>query len=252
MIPMKANIESISLSVITVVYNGAALLEQTIRSVAEQTYPFIEYIVVDGASTDKTLDIIHQHQSVITKWISEKDTGIYNAMNKGIAMANGQWICLLNSGDVFVDHQTVQMIVDALTQSADYDIVYGNILVKNKTGDLIEKVASKPCNKHRMIFCHQSAFVKTELLRKYPFDEQYRMSADLKFFKQCYIAHHKFLQLHFPVVVYNTEGVSNTRRIDGLKENIRVIKEMDKWLEKNIFLLRLYFVIYWRMLRGKH
>ncbi|GHT11750.1 glycosyl transferase [Bacteroidia bacterium] len=240
------------ISVVTVVFNNVKSIRNTIESVVNQTYRAVEYIVIDGGSTDGTLDIIKAYSNNISVLISEKDTGIYNAMNKGIAMANGQWICLLNSGDVFVDQQTVQIFVDALAQYPDFDIVYGNILVKNKNGDLTEKIASEPCNKHRMFFCHQSAFVKTELLQKYPFDEQYRMSADLKFFKQCYIAHHKFLHLHFPVVVYNTEGISNTRRIDGLKENIRVIKEMDSGWKKNLFLLRLYFVIHWAKLRGKH
>jgi glycosyltransferase involved in cell wall biosynthesis len=237
-------------TVVTVVYNGAETLEKTIQSVIKQTYASVEYIVIDGASTDGSVDIIKNYEMKITEWLSEKDTGIYNAMNKGIKLATGEWICFLNCGDVFVDNQVIQRIADNI-QSSNPDIIYGNILIEQRDGTFYERVAKEPCNIHRMHFCHQSAFVKTELLRNYPFDERHKLSADLKFFKQCYYDKRTFVHANFPVVVYDTSGVSNVQRNKGLRDNIAVIREVDKGFNKYLFFLRLYFVIYWRMLNGK-
>jgi glycosyltransferase involved in cell wall biosynthesis len=239
------------ITVITVVYNGVSLIEKTIQSVIHQKYPNIEYIIIDGASTDGSVNIIKSCELKITKWLSEKDTGIYNAMNKGIKEATGEWICFLNCGDVFVDTQTVQRIVGHLQQSHAADIIYGNILVEQQDGTLYERTAKEPCNIHRMHFCHQSAFVKTNLLRDYLFDEKHKMSADLKFFKQCYYDKRTFVHVNFPIVIYDTSGISNVRRKKGLLDNIAVIKEIDKGIDKYLFLFRLYFVIYWRILTGK-
>ena len=242
---MIANTQLSKITVVTVVYNGKRLLEKTICSVLNQSYPNIEYITVDGASTDGTTDIITKYASSLFAWISEKDNGIYHAMNKGAAMATGDWICFLNCGDVFVDDHAVQKAVNIIAETPDADIFYGNILVKAKDG-MKERIALEPCNKHRMFFCHQSAFVKTELMRKYPFDESYQMSADLKFFKQCYYLGCQFHHLNFPVVIYDTSGVSNTNRVAGLKENVKVIREIDKpFRQRFFFLVRLYFTICW-------
>jgi glycosyltransferase involved in cell wall biosynthesis len=238
------------ITVVTVVYNGVSLIEKTVQSVIHQKYPNIEYLVIDGASTDGSVNIIKKYETKIAKWLSEKDTGIYSAMNKGIKVATGEWICFLNCGDVFVDTQTVQLIVGHLQQSHAADIIYGNILVEQH-GTLYERTAKEPCNIHRMHFCHQSAFVKTGLLRNCLFDEKHKMSADLKFFKQCYYDKRTFVHVNFPIVIYDTSGVSNVQRNKGLLDNIAVIKEIDRGIDKYLFLLRLYFVIYWRMLTGK-
>jgi glycosyltransferase involved in cell wall biosynthesis len=238
------------ITVITVNRNNAEALEKTVQSVIAQTYPHVQYIVIDGASTDGSIGVIKKYESNITDWLSEKDTGIYNAMNKGAERADGEWICFLNCGDAFVDNRTVQQIVDNI-QPSEMDIIYGNILVEQPDGTLKERVAREPCNIHRMHFCHQSAFVKTSLFNIFSFDERYKMSADFKFFKECYYDNRKFVHVNFPVVIYDTSGVSNVQRRKGLLENIAVIKEIDKGLDKYLFLLRLYFVIYWRILTGK-
>jgi glycosyltransferase involved in cell wall biosynthesis len=238
------------ITVITVNYNNAEALEKTIQSVISQTYSSVEYIVIDGASTDNSIDVIKKYESKITKWVSEKDKGIYHAMNKGVDRASGSWVCFLNCGDIFVNNQIIQQLVDNI-QSCGADIVYGNILVEQQDGTLKERVARKPCNIHRMHFCHQSAFVKICLLNIFPFDEKYKMSADFKFFKECYHDDRKFVHVNFPIVIYDTSGVSNVRRRKGLWENIAVIKEIDTVPVKYLFLLRLYFVIFWRMLTGK-
>jgi len=140
------------ISIITVVYNGKALLEKTIRSVLEQTYHPIEFIIVDGGSNDGTLDIIKRYEKQISTWITEKDEGIYHAMNKGVAMASGAWICFLNCGDVLVNNHTIQEVVEGIKTNNYPDILYGNILVRTSDDKLKERIAKEPCNIHRMYF----------------------------------------------------------------------------------------------------
>lgn len=251
---MENTVESPLITVITVVLNAKKNLEKTIQSVAEQEYKRIEYIVIDGGSTDGSVDIIRQfHPSLISAWISEKDKGIYSAMNKGAGMASGEWICFLNAGDVFVNSSIIGKIAESILQQQEKpDIIYGNILVRKPKGKFKERIALSPRNYHRMYFCHQSAFVKLDLLRQYPFDEHYKLSSDLKFLKNCFFNNKKFLKLNFPVVIYDVFGLSNTDRELGLRENISVINEMDKGWKKYKFLLRLYFIIYWRKIFAKH
>ncbi|MDR1645615.1 MAG: glycosyltransferase [Tannerellaceae bacterium] len=238
-------------TVITVNYNQAGALEKTIRSVVDQNYEQMEYIVVDGASTDKSVSVIRTYEDRIAAWVSEKDNGIYHAMNKGLGMATGKWCCFLNSGDVFAGNSVVRRVASVLLSHRP-DVLYGNILVERPDGSLHERIAGAPCNKHRMYFCHQSAFVRTYVLRYYGFDETHSMSADLKFFKQCYHDECSFVHLPQPLVVYDTTGLSHTDRIRGLRDNIAVVKEVDRGIEKHLFLLRLYFVICWRTLTGKN
>jgi len=250
---MEHTVEYPLITVITVVLEAKADLEKTIRSVAEQDYDKIEYLVIDGGSTDGSVDVIQQYPSIVSKWLSEKDDGIYTAMNKGVKMASGEWVCFLNAGDVFVNRLIISKIANKVRQlPAQPAVIYGNILVRKSTGGFVERIAKPPCNSHRMYFCHQSAFVKLDLLCRFPFDEKYRLSADLKFFKQCRKDNREFVKLDFPVIIYDISGLSNTNRERGLRENISVVKEMDNGLEKYKFFLRLYFVIYWRRLLLKH
>lgn len=240
------------ITIITVTLESKTNLEKTIRSVASQDYKKIEYLVIDGNSTDGSIDVIRQYASVISKCLSEKDEGIYSAMNKGVNMASGEWVCFLNAGDIFVNSEVVSEVAKAICSLPQQpDIIYGNILVRKSTGGFFERIAQSPRNSHRMYFCHQSAFVQLYLLREFPFDERYKLSADLKFFKQCHHANKRFVRINYPIVIYDTFGLSNTNRERGLQENISIIKGIDRGGEKYIFLLRLYFVIYWRKLTGK-
>jgi len=238
------------ITVVTVVYNGLNTIEKTIQSVLEQAYP-VEYIIVDGGSSDGTVKIIRQYEKHLSTWISEKDEGIYDAMNKGTEMATGKWICFLNSGDVFVDKYVTQKVAEAIKSNNEPDILYGDILVEKPDGCLKERIAKEPCNFHRMYFCHQASFAKRTALKSFPFDVKHKLSGDLKFFKECYSNHCRFVHLKMPLVVYDTNGLSNTNREIGLRDNIAVIKAIDKGIQKYVFLIRLYFVIYWRKLNGK-
>lgn len=232
-----------NVTIITVCRNHAKELEKTIQSVENQTWQKKEYIVIDGASTDETLEVIQQHGDSITQWISEPDQGIYDAMNKGIRLAQGQWVIFMNAGDTFASTDTLQRVFQ---ESQEADVIYGDVIKWEHV-----KKAEPPHNAHRMFFCHQSAFVKTSCLREFPFDTRHRMSADFKQIKQLYLSGKSFRQLDFPVAVFDTQGVSNTSRSAGLYDNIRVIRETDSFWEQVRLLPRLYFTYLFCKIRGK-
>lgn len=153
------------ISIITVCYNSAETIEETIKSVQAQTYENIEYIIVDGNSKDKTLEILKNYPKVITNWISEPDKGLYDAMNKGIAMATGDYIGILNSDDTFFEPETIQKVVDFLVKNK-IDACTGDI-VQHKNGRIIRKYSSKKWSpaKLKIGFMppHPSIFFKNEL-----------------------------------------------------------------------------------------
>lgn len=124
-------------SVITVTYNAEAVLEDTIQSVISQTYRHVEYIIVDGASKDKTLSIIDRYKDHIAKVTSEPDKGLYDAMNKGIRLATGDYLCFLNAGDSFHEDDTLQQMVHTLPGSELPDVMYGETALVDKEGHFV-------------------------------------------------------------------------------------------------------------------
>src|SRR5438105_14705 len=124
---MSMNLSFPRISIITVVYNNVANIEVTILSILNQTYKNIEYIVIDGGSTDGTLDVIKKYKDKISFWVSEKDNGIYDAMNKGIKVATGEWINFINSGDSYFDNDVLEKIMEAeYFNATSIDVIYGN------------------------------------------------------------------------------------------------------------------------------
>jgi glycosyltransferase involved in cell wall biosynthesis len=230
-------------TIITVCRNHAQELERTIRSVESQTWQEKEYLVIDGASTDDSLDVIKAHEASITRWVSEPDQGIYDAMNKGVKMAQGQWVIFMNAGDTFAGDDTLQRV---LGNPLDADVIYGDVI----KGELVKK-AEAPRNAHRMFYCHQSAFVRTSCLREFPFDIRHRMSADFKQVKQLFLSGKRFRQLDFPVANFDTQGVSNRNRSAGLYDNIQVIRETDRLWEQVRLLPRLWITYLICRIRGK-
>ena len=236
------------ISVITVCYQAAEPLQKTILSVRQQYYQPLEFIVVDGDSTDGTRDIIARHQDIITRWVSEPDGGIYDAMNKGVSMATGEWVIFMNAGDTFATNDVLLRIFKTvgLAEGGSLSVLYGSVI---KNGRVIEP--HRFTNPHRMPFCHQSSLGRTSCLRELPFDINHRMSADLKFFKQLLLAGHQFHQVPFPIAIFDTTGVSNARRSAGLADNISVIREVDNWRDRLRLLPRLYFVYFMCRIKGK-
>lgn len=230
-------------TIITVCRNHAQELERTIRSVESQTWQEKEYLIIDGASTDDTPHVIKAHEASITRWVSEPDQGIYDAMNKGVKMAQGEWVIFMNAGDTFASNDTLQRVFGS---PQDADVIYGDVI----KGELVKK-AEAPRNAHRMFYCHQSAFVRTSCLREFPFDIRHRMSADFKQVKQLYLSGKTFRQLDFPVANFDIQGVSNRNRSAGLYDNIQVIRETDCLWEQVKLLPRLYFTYLLCKIRGK-
>lgn len=236
------------ITIITVCYNAAEFIERTLRSVAVQDYPDKEYIVVDGGSTDPTMEIVGRYSSAISRVVSEKDKGIYDAMNKGVGLATGEWCIFMNAGDTFASDDVLGRV---FFQPRDADVIYGDVIKKDAGGTAFVKKAEPPHNGHRMYFCHQSAFTRTECLRSTPYDVRHRFSADFKLYKQLWKQKRRFLQLDFPVAVFDTSGVSNTHRSQGLADNISVIRQTDGLADKLRLLPRLYFTYFMAKVRGK-
>ena len=146
-------------TIVTVTLNCNALLERTIESVLKQEFVDYEYIVVDGGSTDGSIDTIKRYEKNITSWSSERDAGIYDAMNKAAAKAHGKWIIFLNAGDTFCSPEVLSTVADRL-EGSDLDVLYGDIM-KMRDGAWALVTAHEPRNYHHIFFCHQAAFVRT-------------------------------------------------------------------------------------------
>jgi glycosyltransferase involved in cell wall biosynthesis len=198
-------------TVITVVLNGIQYLEETIRSVLNQTYDNVEYIVIDGGSADGTLEIIRKYQDVIDLWISQPDTGIYQAMNKGIRQARGRFVHFLNADDHYTDFRVIERVVNAFRKSSAL-MVYGDVLMFNKKKGT---AWIRRSDVHPLYFMfkgipQQAFFYKKELFDHFGFfDESLKIVGDLDFYLRLTVKHHiKVKYIRLPVVVFNTGATS--------------------------------------------
>jgi glycosyltransferase involved in cell wall biosynthesis len=200
------------ISIITVTYNCVSVIEGTIKNVLSLSYPNIEYIIIDGASKDGTVDIIRKYADRLSCWVSEPDKGIYDAMNKGIEMATGDWINFMNAGDTFHSPDILERIFG--TGPADADIVYGDTVMVLNIGSFVKPAKAGVSAKTYMPFGHQSAFVRTSWMKKLKFDRTYRICADRNFFYRAYHAGAKFRYIPVTVADYEAEGgLSSTHSI---------------------------------------
>lgn len=211
------------ITVITVCYNCVSTIDQTIRSVVEQTYDNIEYIIIDGASTDGTLDVIKKYENRIARIVSEPDKGIYDAMNKGIALASGEWIHFRNSGDYFLSKHTVEDVFNRDYSNevgvihGDCYYVYPEYYVRRQPAMLSRSY------KEDMPVLHPATFVRAQLQKECPFDLNYRSAADYNFFYGLCETDVKFLYIPVVVATFATGGFSSNweraffedRRIQG-------------------------------------
>ena len=182
----------IKVSIITVCLNSEETIEQTIQSVLGQTYPNIEYIIIDGVSTDKTLDIISKYE--VTKLVSEKDSGIYEAMNKGLNLATGSIIGILNSDDWY-EPDTVESVVTVFEQSKAH-IIYGNINVWDKH-NYVGVTKPRPLKELRtkMPIEHPATFVTEEVYKKHKFSTKYKVISDRELLLRLYSQGYQFTYL---------------------------------------------------------
>lgn len=204
-------------TVITVVFNSAETLEETIRSVVNQTYRNVEYIVVDGASTDGSVDIIRKYENSVDYWVSEPDDGIYDAMNKGVKHAKGEWVILMNSGDRFFCETTLANLINQITGCPD--VAYGDVQVL-RNGRPAQVIPSKRISVplRTMPACHQSMMIKTELLRRFPYDTGISIAAD--FDNLCRIVTSGGVTQQIPLVIslVSAGGVSDSNRDEVYKQ----------------------------------
>jgi putative colanic acid biosynthesis glycosyltransferase len=209
------------ISIITVNYNNDFSLENTISSVIKQYFLDYEYIVIDGGSNDNSVEIIKKYASKITYWISEKDNGIYHAMNKGIAQASGEYILFLNAGDIFADTTVLQKIEPYLTA----DFVCGNALLKYQTKTVLWEAPSfinKMFFLQRQSVCHQSLFIKTSLLKQRKYDETLRIVADYEqFFFETVVNQRTYRKADITISIYGCDGISsNHKKSDAEKRSV--------------------------------
>lgn len=212
------------LSVITIVYNNVRDIERTMLSVLNQTYPNIEYIIIDGASTDGTKDVIYNYKSRLAQFISEPDKGIYDAMNKGLSMATGDYVLFMNSGDEIYAPETVTEVFDS---AASADIYYGETEMFNEQWESMgQRRHCAPENfswksfKYGMSISHQAIYVKRSIAG--PFDLQYKYSSDIDWIIRAAKNASSMVNTHMYVAKYLVGGVSKKKHLASLKERFAI------------------------------
>lgn len=217
----------IKLSIITINYNNLRGLKKTCDSVIAQTWKDYEWIIVDGGSTDGSLEFIERYaaEGNFAWWCSEKDAGVYNAMNKGIVKASGEYLIFMNSGDCFHDENTLRNVF-----SKEYvaDVVYGDSYFVYEDKSIL---MTRP--EHFGLdflltdtIYHQSSFIKRELLKKNGYDEKYKIVSDWKAWIVWLLEGRNFKHIDIPVADFDAQGISMVNKEARLKENIMVLKEV--------------------------
>lgn len=212
------------LSVITIVYNNVRDIERTMLSVLNQSYGNIEYILIDGASNDGTLEIINKHKDRIAKLVSEKDKGIYDAMNKGLALATGDYVLFMNSGDEIYDKETVKRI---FATAPGADIYYGETEMYNENWQSLGRRRHQAPEhftwqsfKYGMNISHQAIYIKRSLTE--PYDLRYKYSADIDWIIKIAKKASSIVNTHLYVAKYLVGGMSKKKHRESLKERFHI------------------------------
>ena len=193
-------------SIVTVVRNDPVGLEKTIDSVISQDYRRIEYVVVDGASTDGTLEVLKRRQASVNAWISEPDGGIYQAMNKGVSLASGEYVCFMNAGDTFANSDTVSRMFHPYPE---VELLWGDCIVEKQRSEEYDCARNVVPRLHRqMTVSHQSLFTRRAILLKRPYDESFRIAADYDFLCERLLAGAPWEYRPIPVSRINDTGAS--------------------------------------------
>ncbi len=233
--------DSLCVTVVTIVYNDVAHIEQTINSVIGQTaFDKIEYIVVDGKSSDGTSEILERYKSHLAKYIREPDKGIYDAMNKGLRLATGDYVIFMNSGDRFSEPFVVERVI-RYAHDTRAEILYGHYREIDEAGRVL---ALFPCRDSKwiwygMVASHQSIFYDRNFLEtnKILFDQTYRIAADYKLTAEAVRKAEKICRLPFCVADFDVSGISSANQDEGLKEANRVRREVFGWGKGKVMVL---------------
>ncbi|MGM9690052.1 MAG: glycosyltransferase family 2 protein [Bacteroidaceae bacterium] len=232
-------------SIITVTYNAEATLERTLKSVAQQTHPDIEHLIMDGASKDRTVEIARQYPHATV--VSEPDKGLYDAMNKGLQRATGDYLCFLNAGDVLHSHETITHIVEVVEEAPllspqggmnhpnvgkGIAVIYGDTHIVDGEGHFLRNRRLTPPEhltwrsfKEGMLVCHQAFYINRQIAQ--PYDLTYKFSADFDWCIRCMkegeqrgmVNHY----LHEPLADYLAEGMTTANHQASLKERFRIM-----------------------------
>lgn len=217
-------------SVITVVLNGEKYLEKTIQSVVNQTYPNLEYIIIDGGSTDSTLDIIKKYDDKITKWISQKDNGISDAFNKGIKLANGEYINFQGDGDGFVFDDVVQRVFENINPNKDIIISARIQRIDENDNEIYKTQYIKKFHKSSLLFKmslpHQGLFVHKSYFDKYGlFDLNNKFCMDYELLLRSYHKFPKVVTKNIIVARWRADGLGNNKELDIFKEYDKIKRD---------------------------
>lgn len=222
------------ISIVTVVFNGEKFLEETIKSIINQTYSNVECIIIDGGSTDGTVSIIKKYKDQIDYFVSEPDNGIYDAMNKGIEAASGKWINFMNGGDKFYSHHVLENIFKNQINS-DITFIYGNTAYKYKSFTSERKALSLYEYWKQIPFRHQSVFIKTKVHKNYKFNLSFKISADFDFFFKLLFKGYKTSYIDSIISEVTVDGVSENKRIAVIFEKLRIVNYVNPKFHYNLY-----------------
>ena len=250
---MKAKI-----SVVTITYNAEAVLQRTLDSVLSQSYPYVEHLIIDGASKDGTLALVEQYREESTEQAashevvvqSEPDRGIYDAMNKGLQKATGDFVLFLNAGDTLPATDTLELVMDKADDGVG--VLYGNTDVVDGEGNFLYHRRLQPPERlswrsfrQGMLVCHQAFYARTEIAKGIPYDLQYRFSADvdwcIRVMKEAERRRLLLVNLHTVVANYLEEGATTKNHKASLRERYLVMQRHYGVVQT--FLLHCWFVV---------
>lgn len=197
-------------SIVTVSFNASQHIEETILSVLNQDFKDYEYIIVDGGSTDGTVDIIRKYSDKLTYWISEKDHGIYDAMNKAIDLLKGNWVNFMNAGDIFYNDNVLSSIAKEI--DFNYGVIFGDVIV-NKFNITAREKSSHLYKKRSALslgFNHQASFLRSDLAKKYKYNTNFKVAADFDLFLRVHKSGIEFKKVNTIVAIYDVNGFSVT------------------------------------------
>lgn len=241
-------------SVITITYNAAQWIERTIDSVSSQTIrDRIEYIVIDGASKDGTVEILNRRREDIHVLVSEPDKGLYDAMNKGLQRASGEYVWFMNAGDTIRDTNTAEQLMKVVAENQFPDIIYGETALVDAEGQFLRMRRLKAPDSlnwksftNGMLVCHQSFIVKRVVAT--PYDLGYRLSSDVDWCIRAMKAAHSIVNSRIIITNYLEEGLSTSNRKKSLKERYAIMSnhygKIPTFLRHIWFALRFSFAKY--------
>lgn len=233
-------------SIITMVKNDIANIEKTILSVLNQTYNNVEYIIIDGDSTDGTLEVIKKYEKYIDLWVSELDEGLYYAANKAVSLVSGKWVEVLTSADYFYNNAVLAEIFAG--KKIDADGVYGSMVGcvngQRVLNEAHEDVKKKAWQGMQLVF--ETLFVKAEIIKKLKFDTRYKVSADGDFVLKCITSGCAFKKVNVVVFETGTQGFSGKHWLIARKENWLISRKYYPGLKTDLFNLQglVYFVVF--------